>query len=164
MSLGKRRPRSLRATLRPSNPIDLERERTVRRRGHALRVAVVAAGVVATAAIVYGTGPPFPYRLNQRPAREIRVNVPGFSVKNQRKTFGEVFVRDLVLLQHFARGDLDAPERGVAIEAGAFVKLAVRIHQPLRERIWIVGEFGDDLEALHRCRLSLSERDRRASE
>jgi putative nucleotidyltransferase with HDIG domain len=86
MSLGKRRPRSSRATLRPSNPIDLERERTVRRRGLTLRVAVVVAAVVATAAIVYGDGPPFTYRLNQRPTREIRVNVAGFSVKNQRKT------------------------------------------------------------------------------
>jgi putative nucleotidyltransferase with HDIG domain len=86
MSLGKRRLRTSRATLRPSNPIDLERERHVRRRGLAVRVAVVAAAVVATAAIVYGDGPPFTYRANQRPTREIRVNVPQFSVKNQRKT------------------------------------------------------------------------------
>ena len=35
--------------------------------------------MVATAAIVHGSGPPFTYRLGQRPDREIRVNVKEFT-------------------------------------------------------------------------------------
>jgi putative nucleotidyltransferase with HDIG domain len=86
MSLGKRRPRATRATLRPPQPLDIQRERNVRRRSRLARLLVVAAAVVVTAAIVHGAGPPFTYRLGQRPGREIRVNVPSFQVKNQRKT------------------------------------------------------------------------------
>jgi putative nucleotidyltransferase with HDIG domain len=90
MSLGKRRPKVSRAQLRPSHPIDLQRERTVRRRSRLARLLVVALGVVLTAVIVHGSGPPFTYRLGQRPGREIRVNVPAFQIKNQRKTNANV--------------------------------------------------------------------------
>jgi putative nucleotidyltransferase with HDIG domain len=86
MSLGKRRPRSPRAQLRPSHPIDLNRGRLIRRRSRLARLAVVAAAVVGLAAIVHGGGPPFTYRLGQRPGRELRVHVESFQIKNQRKT------------------------------------------------------------------------------
>jgi putative nucleotidyltransferase with HDIG domain len=49
----------------------------------------VAATVVATAAIVHGSGPPFTYRLGERPEREIRVNVKEFRIRNQTKTSNE---------------------------------------------------------------------------
>ena len=39
-----------------------------------------------TAAIVNGSGPPFTYRLGQRPSREIRVNVPKFERRNLIET------------------------------------------------------------------------------
>jgi putative nucleotidyltransferase with HDIG domain len=86
MSLGKRRTRTLRAVLRPNNPIDLERERQVRRRSRLTRLGLVGGAILLTAALVHGTGPAFPYRLGQKPAREIRVNVPAFQLMNQRKT------------------------------------------------------------------------------
>lgn len=85
MSLGKRRPRSLRATLRSAEPIDINRERRSRRRFRLAQFGVLSLAVILTSAIVHGTGPPFAYRLGQRPAREVRANV-AFELKNQRKT------------------------------------------------------------------------------
>ncbi len=54
-----------------------------------IRLSVVATAVVATAAIVHGWGPPFTYRLGERPDREIRVNVREFKIRNQTKTSNE---------------------------------------------------------------------------
>ena len=50
---------------------------------------MVAVAVLATAAIVHGSGPPFTYRLGQRPDRELRVNVKEFQIRNQTKTSNE---------------------------------------------------------------------------
>jgi putative nucleotidyltransferase with HDIG domain len=52
-------------------------------------LALVAGSVVTTAAIVHGTGPPFTYRIGERPQREIRVNVPEFKRRNQTRTSNE---------------------------------------------------------------------------
>ncbi|WP_422929846.1 HD family phosphohydrolase [Singulisphaera sp. PoT] len=52
-------------------------------------MAIVGVTVLVTAAIVHGSGPPFTYRLGQRPDREIRVNVPEFKRQNQKKTNSE---------------------------------------------------------------------------
>jgi putative nucleotidyltransferase with HDIG domain len=89
MSLGKRRPKLSRAQLRPSNPIALQQGRLARQRDRLARLAVVALAIVATAAIVHGSGPFFPYRLGQKPVREIRVNVDEFSRRNSIRTATE---------------------------------------------------------------------------
>ena len=47
------------------------------------------ASLLATAAIVHGSGPPFTYRLGERADREIRVNVKEFRIRNQTKTSNE---------------------------------------------------------------------------
>ena len=86
MSFGKRRPKPSRAQLRPSNPIALRQGRLARQRDRLARLAVVGLAVVATAAIVHGTGPFFAYRLGQRPTREIRVNVDQFERRNLIRT------------------------------------------------------------------------------
>jgi len=86
MSFGKRRPKSTRAQLRPSNPIALQHGRSARQRERLARLAVVGTAVLAIAAILHGTGPPFTYRLGQRPSREIRVNVPKFERRNLIET------------------------------------------------------------------------------
>ena len=86
MSFGKRRPKLSRATLRPSNPIALHQGRRTRQRDRLARLAVVALAVVVTAAIVHGSGPPFTFRLGQRPSREVRVHVKEFLRRNQKKT------------------------------------------------------------------------------
>src|SRR4051794_6904517 len=86
MSFGKRRPKSTRAQLRPTNPIAIQQGRLARQRDRLARLAVVAVAVLATAAIVHGSGCPFPFRLGQRPSRELRVNVPEFHRLNQKKT------------------------------------------------------------------------------
>lgn len=91
MSLGRRRAKPPRAQLRPnSHPLDIRRERSVRRRSRMARLGVVLVAILATAVIVHGSGPPFTYRVGQRPNRELRVNVPAFQLKNQRKTIAAV--------------------------------------------------------------------------
>jgi putative nucleotidyltransferase with HDIG domain len=45
--------------------------------------------MLATAAIVHGSGPPFTYRAGERPDRELRVNVKEFRIRNQTKTSNE---------------------------------------------------------------------------
>jgi putative nucleotidyltransferase with HDIG domain len=86
MSFGKRRPKLPRAQLRPTNPIAIQQGRLARQRDRLARLAVVAVAVLVTAAIVHGSGSPFPFRLGQRPSRELRVNVPEFHRLNQKKT------------------------------------------------------------------------------
>ncbi len=86
MSFGKRRPKPSRAHLRPSNPIALQQGRLARQRDRLARLAVATVAVLVTAAIVHGSGPPFTFRLGQRPSREIRVNVDEFKRRNQKKT------------------------------------------------------------------------------
>src|SRR5690242_13183788 len=90
MSIGKRRPRSSRAQLRPSAAtISLKQDRQARQRTHAVRLVLVIASLLATAAIVHGSGPPFTYRLGERADREVRVNVKDFRIRNQTKTSNE---------------------------------------------------------------------------
>ncbi|MEO8683978.1 MAG: hypothetical protein ABI414_03965, partial [Devosia sp.] len=49
---------------------------------------LIALGCLVTA-IVHGMGPPFTFRLGQRPPREVRVLVPEFQRLNQKKTNAE---------------------------------------------------------------------------
>ena len=86
MSVGKRRPKLPRAQVRPTNPIALHQGRLARQRDRLARFAVAVAAVLATAAIVYGSGPPFTFRIGQRPGREVRVQVEKFERLNQKKT------------------------------------------------------------------------------
>ena len=89
MSFGKRRPRPTRAQLRPPNQLSIRQGRVARQRDRLARLAVVSLAVLAAAAVVHGPGPPFTYRLGQRPDRELRVNVPEFKRLNQKKTNAE---------------------------------------------------------------------------
>ncbi len=89
MSFGKRRPKLSRAQLRPSNPIALRQGRLARQRDRLARLAVVGLAIVATAAIVHGSGPFFTYRLGQRPDREVRVRVDEFQRRNSIRTATE---------------------------------------------------------------------------
>jgi cyclic-di-AMP phosphodiesterase PgpH len=89
MSFGKRRPKLSRAQLRPSNPIALQQGRLARQRDRLARLAVVALAIIATAAIVHGSGPFFTYRQGQKPDREIRVNVDHFERRNSIRTATE---------------------------------------------------------------------------
>ena len=86
MSFGKRRPKLFRAQLRPSNPIALQQGRLARQRDRLARLAVVGLAIIATAAIVHGSGPFFTYRAGQKPDREIRVNVEQFQRRNLIRT------------------------------------------------------------------------------
>jgi cyclic-di-AMP phosphodiesterase PgpH len=89
MSFGKRRPKLFRAQLRPSNPIALQQGRLARQRDRLARLAVVGLAIIATAAIVHGSGPFFTYRLGQIPEREVRVNVEQFQRRNSIRTATE---------------------------------------------------------------------------
>ncbi len=89
MSLGRRRPKLSRAHLRPADPVSLKSGRIAKKRIQGLLIALVTVSVVATAVIVYGSGPPFTFRIGQRPDRELRVNVREFKLRNQTKTTNE---------------------------------------------------------------------------
>ncbi len=90
MSIGKRRPKLSRANLRPSAAtVSLKQDRQARQRTRAAALAVVAASLLATTAIIHGSGPPFRYRIGERPERELRVNVAEFRIRNQTKTSNE---------------------------------------------------------------------------
>ena len=45
--------------------------------------------MLVCAALVHGPGPPFTYRIGQRPDRQLRVNVKEFRIRNQTKTSNE---------------------------------------------------------------------------
>ncbi|MCA1686531.1 MAG: hypothetical protein LC745_11270, partial [Planctomycetia bacterium] len=90
MSFGKRRPKPLRAQLRPATtPLSIQQGRLARQRDRFARLTVVAVAVLATAAVVHGSGPPFTYRIGQKPDRELRVKVREFKRLNQKKTNAE---------------------------------------------------------------------------
>ena len=90
MSFGKRRTRLSRAQLRPSTtPLSIQQGRLARQRDRLARLGVVAVAVLITAVIVHGSGPPFTYRLGERPTRDLHVRVPEFKRLNQKKTNAE---------------------------------------------------------------------------
>ncbi len=86
MSIGKRRIRPSRAQLRPANPIDIHGGRIAQKRARLIGLTLLAGSILATAAIVHGFGPPFTYRVGQKPGRELRVNVVEFRRKDPLKT------------------------------------------------------------------------------
>ncbi|MDG3006559.1 HD family phosphohydrolase [Paludisphaera mucosa] len=89
MSIGKRRPKPNRAQLRSFPSVTLQQNRTARQRARIVSFSLIALTVLVTSAIVHGSGPPFVYRLGQRPEREIRVKVKEFRIRNQTKTSNE---------------------------------------------------------------------------
>jgi len=89
MSIGRRRPKLSRVSLRPTDSGSLKEGRLAKQRTRAILLALVAVSVVATAVIVHGSGPPFQYRIGERPTRELRVNVKEFKLRNQTKTSNE---------------------------------------------------------------------------
>ena len=86
MSIGRRRPKLSRADLRPAESISLKETRVARQRMRMVLFFALAGAIVLSAIIVYGSGPPFTFRLGQRQKRELRVNVPEFKLRNQTKT------------------------------------------------------------------------------
>ncbi len=86
MSIGKRRPKPSRPQLRSLSTTSREPSRQARQRARIAGFALVALTAVVATAIVHGSGPPFAYRLGQRPEREIRVKVKEFRIRNQTKT------------------------------------------------------------------------------
>jgi putative nucleotidyltransferase with HDIG domain len=89
MSFGKRRSKPSRAQLRPTHPIDINQGRLARQRTRLARLGVVAGAVLMTAAIVHGSGPPFTFRIGQRPTRDLHVNVEEFQRVDAAKTTRE---------------------------------------------------------------------------
>ena len=89
MSIGKRKSKTPRAQLRSLSSASQKQSQLARQRTRLIGLVVVAATVIATAAIVHGSGTPFTYRLGERPDREIRVNVKEFRIRNQTKTSNE---------------------------------------------------------------------------
>src|SRR5271168_3510361 len=89
MSTGRRRPKLLRAQLRPADSGVIKEGRVAKRRTRAAQIALVVVSMLVCAALVHGSGPPFTYRIGQRPDRQLRVKVNGFRIRNQTKTSNE---------------------------------------------------------------------------
>jgi len=86
MSIGRRRPKPSRAQLRSFPSVSIEQGRAARQRARLVSFTLIGLTVLVTSAVVHGSGPPFVYRLGQRPEREIRVKVKEFRIRNQTKT------------------------------------------------------------------------------
>ena len=89
MSNGRRRPKLLRAQLRPADSGVIKEGRVAKQRTRAVQIALVVVSMLVCAAFVHGPGPPFTYRIGQRPDRQLRVNVKEFRIRNQTKTSNE---------------------------------------------------------------------------
>ena len=89
MSIGRRRPKLSRVHLRPAESISLKQSRLAKQRARVGLLFLVGLAVVVTAIIVHGQGPPFTFRMGERPERELRVNVREFKLRNQTKTSNE---------------------------------------------------------------------------
>ncbi len=89
MSNGRRRPRLLRAQLRPADSGVIKEGRVAKQRIRAVQIALLVVSMLVCAALVHGPGPPFTYRIGQRPDRQLRVNVKEFRIRNQTKTSNE---------------------------------------------------------------------------
>lgn len=97
MSVGKRRSKISRAHLRPASPVDIPQAGVARKRSRLFCQVCLVASIVLATAIVHGTGTPFTYRLGQRPAREIRVNVAQFKREDPLKTNADRRAREAEL-------------------------------------------------------------------
>jgi putative nucleotidyltransferase with HDIG domain len=86
MSIGRRRGRISRAQFRPEFFRSAKPQRSDRQRIRAILFLLVSIAVLVCAAIVHGTGPPFTYRIGQRPERDLRVKVSEFKTLSQTKT------------------------------------------------------------------------------
>lgn len=93
MSAGKRRALFNRAAPRATSMLEMQPARKAAQRARLFRVAVVAGSIVAIAGLVYGTGPPFTFRVGQRPARSVLVNVASFRHRDPVKTNSERLAR-----------------------------------------------------------------------
>ena len=89
MSNGRRRPRLLRAQLRPADSGVIKEGRVAKQRIRAVQIGLLVGSMLVCAALVHGPGPPFTYRIGQRPDRQLRVNVKEFRIRNQTKTSNE---------------------------------------------------------------------------
>ena len=164
MSLGKRRPRFPRALTRPRETTPLQHGRLARQRRRLVRLAVVALSIIAAAAIVYGDGPPFVYRLGQRVERDIRVKVGKFERRNQIKTntrrqleadrVPPIMVNDPTRIRDLgdALDDLiDAVAQAPNLEAlPASSRSVWRLTERTFDQIKAAGDTPERREALHR--------------
>jgi putative nucleotidyltransferase with HDIG domain len=72
--------------LRSFPSVSIEQGRAARQRARLVSFSLIGLTVLIVSAVVHGAGPPFVYRLGQRPEREIRVKVKEFRIRNQTKT------------------------------------------------------------------------------
>lgn len=68
--------------------------RMVQTRGRRLRFAIMIASCLVSAALVHGLGPPFGFRLGQRPHREIRLNVDQIARRNALRSNAQRQIRE----------------------------------------------------------------------
>jgi cyclic-di-AMP phosphodiesterase PgpH len=75
--------------LRPADSGVIKEGRVAKQRVRAVQIGLLVGSMLVCAALVHGPGPPFTYRIGQRPDRQLRVNVQEFKIRNQTKTSNE---------------------------------------------------------------------------
>lgn len=75
--------------MRPADSGVIKEGRVAKQRMRAVQIALLVVSMLVCAALVHGPGPPFTYRIGQRPDRQLRVNVKEFRIRNQTKTSNE---------------------------------------------------------------------------
>lgn len=78
MIFGKRRFKNYRTQLRPTVVKEGSSERQAKRRSRLLLIALTSLAILLASALVHGLGPPFTFRLGQRPSRPVLSNVDVF--------------------------------------------------------------------------------------
>ena len=89
MSIGRRRPKLSRVQLRPAESISLKETRVARQRARLALLLLRGCRGGGDRDDRTRSGPPFTFRMGERPARELRVNVSEFKLRNQTKTSNE---------------------------------------------------------------------------
>ncbi len=152
MNAGKRRPKNTRAVLRDFSPTTLQQGRLARQRDRLARLAVVVVTVLIVSAVVHGTASPLNFRLGERPARDVRVNVTRFQwldpIKTTTKRQAEAdaqpasMINDPTLLRDQVVERVDD-----LVEAASKVKQISELPEDLRATWKVSPALFDDLRA-----------------
>ena len=135
MNNGRRRPKLLRANLRPADSGLINEGRVAKQRTRATLLGLVMVSLVLCAVIVHGSGRPFTYRIGQRTDRELRVNVKEFRIRNQTKTSNERQAAAKVVPAAARQnpGLFYARGRTAKSVAAVYEKIQERLNEPLRQ-------------------------------
>jgi putative nucleotidyltransferase with HDIG domain len=124
-------------------PLEVGEARKARVRARASKLLLVLATIVTSVALVYGTGPPFTFRLGERPSRPVLSNVASFHRRDPQKTNAERRARAEAVAPLLTNDP--APLHELQEQLDDLVDAVARVHDvhdlPARlVRVWNLGE------------------------